>query len=170
MQKQNKKIKNATVCQENGITFRSQQERAVYKYLVSIGITPKYETERFTIWDRAKFSVPFYDRYGKTFMKINRKPTAVHYTPDFIFNIAGIKVILEVKGYKNDAVPYKIRLFRDYLECHYNLTKEPCCYAIVYSIKDLKFLIADLQNLSNIKHGISLGNNKEINICSSRER
>lgn len=147
MIRRNKKIKNATECQENGITFKSKQERAVYKYLLSIGITPKYETERFTIWDRDKFSVPFYDKFGKTFMKINRKPTAVHYTPDFIFTINGIKVILEVKGFKNDAAPYKIRLFRDYLENISKSIKEKLCYAIVYSIKDVKTLLNDLQNI-----------------------
>jgi Protein of unknown function (DUF1064). len=141
----NRKIKNATECELDGIKFRSKQERAVYKYLLSVGITPKYEAERFTIWDRDKFSVPFYDKYGKTFMRINRKPTAVHYTPDFIFNIGDTKVILEVKGFKNDAVPYKIRLFRDLLEKLKNDTGEKLCYAVVYTIKDLKFLLNDLQ-------------------------
>lgn len=150
MQKRNKKIRNATVCQEDSITFRSKQERTIYKYLLSIGITPKYEAERFTIWDRDKFSVPFYDKFGKTFMRINRKPTAVHYTPDFIFNINDTKVILEVKGFKNDSTPYKIKLFRDYLENRNNITKEKLCYAIVYSIKDLKILLNDLQNTSEM--------------------
>lgn len=148
--KDNKKIRNATVCQEDGINFRSKQERAIYKYLLSVGITPKYEAERFTIWDRDKFSVPFYDKFGKTFIRINRKPTAVHYTPDFIFDIGETKVILEVKGFKNDATPYKIRLFRDYLENRSNLTKEKLCYAVVYSIKDLKILLNDLKNTSEI--------------------
>ena len=36
----NKKIKNATECELDGIRFRSKQERAVYKYLLSVGITP----------------------------------------------------------------------------------------------------------------------------------
>lgn len=146
----NKKIKNATVCQEGDIVFRSQQERSIYKYLLSIGITPEYEAEKFTIWDRKKFSVPFYDRFGKAFMKIDRKPTAIHYTPDFIFTVNGTRVILEVKGYKNDAAPYKIKLFRDYLENISCTTREKLCYAIVYSIKDLKVLLNDLQNTSEV--------------------
>ena len=143
----NKKIKNATTCQEDGITFRSKQELSIYKYLRSIGITPKYEPEKFTIWDRDKLSVPYYDRYGKVFKRIVRKPTAVHYTPDFIFNINDIEVILEVKGFKNDVTPYKIRLFRDYLDRRHNVKpNEKLCYAVVYSIKDVKFLINDLKN------------------------
>lgn len=143
---ENKKIKNATECSENGIVFRSKQERAIYRYLLSVGITPKYEAEKFIIWDRDKFSVPYYDRYGKTFKRITRKPTSVHYTPDFIFYVGDTKVILEVKGFKNDAVPYKIRLFRDVLENISNTTNEKLCYAVVYTIKDLKFLLSDLQN------------------------
>jgi hypothetical protein len=142
----NKKVKNATVCELDGIKFRSKQERAVYKYLLSVGIAPKYESERFTIWDRGKFSVPFYDKFGKVFKRIDRKPTSVHYTPDFIFNIGETKVILEVKGFKNDATPYKIRLFRDLLEKIKVDTGEHLCYAVVYTIKDLKFLLNDLQN------------------------
>ena len=145
--KSNKKIKNATICEMNGITFRSKQEMSIYKYLLSLGITPKYEPFKFTIWDRDKLSVPYYDRYGKVFKRITRKPTAVHYTPDFIFNINGIEVILEVKGFKNDVTPYKIRLFRDYLDKRHNINpNEKICYAVVYSIKDIKYLINDLKN------------------------
>ncbi len=145
-ERRNKKIKNATECEYDGITFRSKKEMSMYKYLLSVGIIPKYESERFIIWDSNKFTVPFYDKFGKTFMKITRKPTSVHYTPDFIFNINGIKVILEVKGFKNDVTPYKIRLFRDYLENLKNNKGENLCYAVVYTIKDLKFLLNDLQS------------------------
>lgn len=167
MQRENKKIKNSTVCQDGDIVFKSKQEKAIYKYLQSIGITPGYEIEKFTIWDRAKFSIPYYDRYGKTFMKINRKPTPIHYTPDFIFKIEDIKVILEVKGFKNDVTPYKIKLFRDYLERINNATnKEKLCYAVVYSIKDLKFLLNDLQNT----YGKFIEENGRTNTNSSQER
>lgn len=168
MQRGNKKIRNATACQKDGIVFRSKQERAIYKYLLSVGITPKYEAEKFTIWDRDKFSVPFYDKFGKTFMKINRKPTAVHYTPDFIFTVNDTKVILEVKGFKNDVVPYKIRLFRDYLENISNTIKEKLCYAVVYSIKDLKILLNDLQNTNEKgwSYEKSITENKGVNTTS----
>lgn len=148
----NKKIKGATICEYNGITFRSKQELSIYKYLLSVGITPEYEPTKFTIWDRDSFSVPYYDRFGKTFKRILRKPTSVHYTPDFIFFVNGVKVILEVKGFKNDVAPYKIRLFRDFLEGLYSNTGDKVCYAVVYSIKDLKLLLNDLQNESTIKH------------------
>lgn len=141
---ENKKIKNATICELNGIVFKSKQELSIYKYLKSVGITPAYEPEKFKIWDGKQFAVPYYDKYGKIFMRIKKKPVSVHYTPDFIFNIKGIKVILEVKGFKNDVFPYKVRLFRDYLEKKSKVTKEKFCYAVVYSIRDVKALLIDL--------------------------
>lgn len=140
----NKKIKNATACTVNGVNFRSKQEASIYKYLLSVGITPEYESKRYTIWDRECLKVPYYDRYGKMFQKITRKPTAVHYTPDFTFEYKGYEVIMEVKGFKNDAAPYKIRLFREYLE-EFLLKKPRPCYAVVYSISDVKQLLTDLE-------------------------
>lgn len=151
MQRNNKKIKNARICQFDGITFKSAQEMSIYKHLLSVGITPQYEPERFTIWDKGAMTVLFYDRYGKTFKRIKRKPTAIHYTPDFIFNVGSIKVFLEVKGFSNDVFPYKAKLFRDYLE---NLpNKENLCYAIIYSIKDLKLLLDELQKSTTENEG-----------------
>lgn len=143
---ENKKIRNATVCKENNLVFRSKQEKSVYNYLVSVGITPEYEPMKFTIWNVEKFTVPFYDRYGGIFGKITRKPTAIHYTPDFVFNIGGKTVYLEVKGFANDVFPYKAKLFRDYLEQQPD--KENLCYAIIYSLKDLKVLLHELQEES----------------------
>lgn len=141
---ENKKIKGARKVEFNGIEFRSMLEMRVYKYLLSIGITPQYECLSVKIWDREHFSVPYYDRYGKKFMRITRKPTSVRYTPDFVFDYGDYKVILEVKGFKNDVAPYKIRMFRDWLEGTQCLCKSKYCYAVVYTIKDVKTLLEDL--------------------------
>lgn len=146
----NKKIRNATECSADGIDFKSILERTVYLYLKSVGITPKYEAIRFPIWNREKFSVPYYDRYGKTFMRITRKPTIVHYTPDFVFTTDDTTVYLEVKGFKNDVVPYKIRLFRELLEELSKSSDTRLCYAVVYCLEDLKILLNDLRNSSKV--------------------
>lgn len=156
---ENKKVKNATVCQTDGINFRSKQEASVYKYLLSQGITPQYEPEKFTIWDRGPMTVPFYDRYGKTFKRLTRKPTAIHYTPDFIFTVNGITVFLEVKGFSNDVFPYKAKLFRDYLENQPN--KENLCYAIIYAIKDLKLLLDELHTATRENEGVDTNSTTE---------
>lgn len=141
---ENRKIIGATEVEFNGIKFRSKKERDIYKYLLSINITPDYEPMSVKIWDRDKFSVPYYDRYGKKFMRITRKPTMVKYTPDFVFDYGIYKVILEVKGFKNDVAPYKIRMFRDWLEGTQCMSTAKYCYAVVYTIKDVKTLLEDL--------------------------
>lgn len=138
----NRKIKNATDCIIDGIEFKSLLEGRIYKYLKSIGIIPEYESKKFKIWDRDKFSFPYFDRYGKVFKKITRKPSPVHYTPDFIFTYKGFTVILEAKGFKNDVVNYKIRLFRELLDT----LEGNLCYAVVYSVKDVKTLLKCLND------------------------
>lgn len=139
----NRKIRNATPIEYNGITFRSKLEKAVYIALMKRGITPDYEPNRIKIWSRDKFTIPYYDRFGKKgFKLITSKPLSVHYTPDFIFQYKEMTVYLEVKGFKNDVTPYKIRLFRDWLE---NNTKNSC-YAVVYSLGDLNALLKDLDD------------------------
>ena len=145
----NKKVKNATPTEYNGIKFKSILETRIYKYLLSKGIEPEYEKIKIKLWSRSKgeLSVPYYDRIGKIFKKVTSKPLSVTYTPDFIFKYNGYTVYLEVKGFKNDVVPYKIRLFRDWLEAQNNPKQ---CYAVVHTIKEVEFLLNDL-NDSNEK-------------------
>jgi hypothetical protein len=138
----NKKIINASNCEYNNITFRSKLECSIYKYLLSVGIAPLYEPVKYKIWDNDKFTIPYFDRYGKKFQKILRKPTAITYTPDFVFIYKSYSVILEVKGFKNDVTPYKIKLFRSFLEQY--AADINYVYAVVYSIKDVKLLLDSL--------------------------
>lgn len=142
----NRKILNAVECEYNGIKFRSRTERSIYITLLNKGIKAEYEQLRCTLWARNKFKVPYYDKVGKKgFKRVTSKPLAVHYTPDFIFEYEGIKVFLEVKGFKNDVTPYKIRLFRDWLEDYTNKNALKTCYAVVYSIANLNTLLEDLK-------------------------
>lgn len=139
----NKKICNATPTEYEGMKFRSKLELRIYKYLLTKGIEPQYEQAKIVLWNREKgyFKVPYYDRIGKTFKKITSKPLAVTYTPDFIFTYNGVLVYLEVKGFKNDVTNYKIKLFRDWLETQNNPKQ---CYAVVHTIKEVEFLLKDL--------------------------
>lgn len=143
---ENRKIRNATEIEYDGIKFKSKKEAGVYRYLKSIGINPDYEPVSIKIWDREKFTVPYYDRIGKTFRKVTSKPIRVSYTPDFIFEYEGYRVFLEVKGFKNDVANYKIRLFRDWLENIQATADKTLCYAVVYTKKELEFLLEDLHN------------------------
>ena len=141
IKKSNRKIKNATPIEYDNIKFRSQLEKTIYVNLLKKGIKASYEPYRIKIWDSNKFNTPYYDRVGKQgFKLITSKPLPVHYTPDFIFIYNNIKVFLEVKGFKNDVTPYKIRLFRQWLDKN----QTDACYAVVHSLGDLNILLSEL--------------------------
>lgn len=118
MEKANKKIRNATPKEFNGIKFKSILEVMVYKTLLSVGFEPLYEKNKFVIWQGLYPSVPFYDKDATTRMlKLNKKKIIdITYTPDFTFEYNKRLIIIEVKGFENDVFPVKKKLFRKFLE------------------------------------------------------
>ena len=118
MEKANKKIRNATPKEFNGIKFKSILEVMVYKTLLSVGFEPLYEKNKFVIWQGLYPSVPFYDKDATTRMlKLNKKKIIdITYTPDFTFEYNNRLIIIEVKGFENDVFPVKKKLFRKSLE------------------------------------------------------
>jgi hypothetical protein len=118
MEKENKKILNATPKEFDGIKFKSTLEVMVYKTLLSVGFEPLYEKNKFVIWQGLYPSVPFYDKDATTRMlKLNKKKIIdITYTPDFTFEYNKRLIIIEVKGFENDVFPVKKKLFRKSLE------------------------------------------------------
>lgn len=121
MEKANKKVRNATPKEFNGIKFKSILEVMVYKTLLSVGFEPLYEKNKFVIWQGFYPSVPFYDKDATTRMlKLNKKKIIdITYTPDFTFEYKNRLIIIEVKGFENDVFPVKKKLFRRFLEDNY---------------------------------------------------
>ena len=113
---ENKKIKNATTKELDGIKFKSQLEATIYKTLVSNAITPEYEKRTFEFVPRLRPTVPFFNRVKKVF-GLEMKPLhPITYTPDFTFEYDGMLIVIEAKGFENDVYPVKKNLFRRYLE------------------------------------------------------
>ena len=113
---ENKKIKNATTKELDGINFKSQLEATIYKTLVSNAITPEYEKRTFEFVPRLRPTVPFFNRVKKVF-GLEMKPLhPITYTPDFTFEYDGMLIVIEAKGFENDVYPVKKNLFRRYLE------------------------------------------------------
>ena len=130
----NKKIKNATFVEYNGIQFKSKLEERMYKHLISKGITPKYEAERYVLSEKVIPKVPFYNRTKvRGFHRIKGPISQITYTPDFTFDINGWHIILEIKGAENDVFPVKRNLFRKLLE-H---SKKKVAYFEVRTLKEL---------------------------------
>ena len=153
---ENKKIKNASECEYNGIHFKSNFERDCYKVLQSEGLNPQYESQTFHIWSGKNFSVPCYDVHTDRKLKkkvwgINSyKPMAIKYTPDFIFHIndslgTDRMIIVESKGFPNDRYIYVKKMFRSYLEENHPQS----VFFEVYNKKQLKSAIEIINNLKN---------------------
>lgn len=124
---ENKKVKNATSCEYNGIQFKSRLEMKTYIILNEKGFNPQYEAQTFSLWEGRKFAIPCYDLHKDR--KLKRavwgsnpyKTISIKYTPDFILSVKDSSdnermIIIECKGMQNDVYPYKKKLFLDYLE------------------------------------------------------
>ena len=62
MKTANKKIRNATVCKDSSITFKSVIEKRFYNILLQHGFNPRYEPKTFTLWEGFQPITPYYDK------------------------------------------------------------------------------------------------------------
>ena len=89
---ENKKVKNATPCEADGISFKSKLERYTYLLLKGEGIAHLYEPT-FLLQDKFKYN-------GKHFHPIR-------FSPDFV----GKNWIIECKGFASKDYPLRKKLF-----------------------------------------------------------
>lgn len=120
---ENRKIKNASPTSFCNVNFKSTIEKTIYKSLIEQGISPNYEGVTYVLSPKTRpCHTPYYtrrkDRKTKLYaLKLEMSPIEeITYTPDFTFELNGIFVVLEVKGWVNDVFPVKRNLFRKYLE------------------------------------------------------
>lgn len=142
---ENKKIKNASPLEYNGISFKSKLEKMVYQTLRENNLPVEYEPQKFIIWEGFKPTVPFYNKDKSTRMlkQDSKKLINVSYTPDFVFRYNNHLVIIEAKGMENDLFPMKKKMFRKWLE-----DNEPkSIYFEIYTKKQLLQAIDIIKNL-----------------------
>ena len=124
---QNKKIKNATPIEADGIKFRSKLELYTYKKLKDANIVTEYEQHKYEL-------LPAFVFHGK-------KIRAMTYLPDFV----GKGFIIECKGFANDAFPLRKKLFEFWLSVHEPETQ----YHVVRTQKEVDQLVENLKSLNN---------------------
>ena len=124
---QNKKIKNATPIEADGIKFRSKLELYTYKKLKEANIVIEYEQHKYEL-------LPAFIFHGK-------KIRAMTYLPDFV----GKGFIIECKGFANDAFPLRKKLFEFWLSVHEPETQ----YHVVRTQKEVDQLVETLKSLNN---------------------
>ena len=117
----NRRVKNATRTEYNGIQFRSKLEVYCYKELEKLGVDFTYEQVKIElipalILNRLRAFHPVKGGLKKgqwqEVFKIQRKG----YTPDFIVNYLGYYVLIEAKGFENDDFSSKRKLLLAKLE------------------------------------------------------
>lgn len=148
----NKKIKNATKKEYNGIQFKSLLEVMVYKTLLQKGFEPHYEASKYPIWKGFKPETPCYKPNKQGILELqNNKIIDITYTPDFIFMAPDDKtvIIMEIKGFQNDTYPLKEKMFRGYLENLLHIHNQP---TIFFQIKNKSQLLEAI-DIINTKFG-----------------
>ena len=148
----NKKIKNATKKEYNGIQFKSLLEVMVYKTLLQKGFEPHYEASKYPIWRGFKPEVPCYKPNKQGVLELQKnKIIDITYTPDFIFMAPDNKtvIIMEIKGFQNDTYPLKEKMFRGYLEDLLHKSNQPTMF---FQIKN-KTQLLEAINIINTKFG-----------------
>ena len=144
----NKKIKNATKKEYDGIMFKSLVEVMIYKTLLQHGFKPIYEGHKYPIWKGFKPNIPFYipDKIGN--LKLNNvKIQDITYTPDFVFlgPDNNTLIIFEIKGFQNDTYPLKEKMFRLFLEENFDSSK-----VLFFKIKNKKQCLEAIEIINNI--------------------
>lgn len=159
----NKKIRNATVCKDSSITFKSVTEKRFYNILLQHGFNPQYEPKTFTLWDGFQPITPYYDKEtdkqvakrleegvndcpSKMLVQKTGKIVGIRYTPDFYFKYNGLNVYIEAKGIENDVFYIKKKMFLHYLDQLYTKSGERSIYFEVYTKKQLLQAIEIIKN------------------------
>ena len=129
----NKKVKNATSTEYDGIKFKSRLEVTIYKALKEKGLYPQYECNKFILQEGFRPSKPHYVKgCCITTASGYAKVINITYTPDFTVKYGKNTLFIEAKGKQNDTYPIKRKMFLKYLE------SIPSTYFMeVYSKKDL---------------------------------
>ena len=143
---ENKKIKNASPLEYDGISFKSKLEKMIYQTLKEQGFPVEYEPHKFVLWQGFRPTVPFYDKDKSTRMLKfeNKKIIDITYTPDFVFTYNGFLVVIEAKGMENDCFYLKKKMFRKWLEDNHLKS----IYFEIYTKKQLLQAINIIKDLS----------------------
>lgn len=125
--KSNKKIRNATESEIDGIKFRSKLESFTYLKLKENGIHDfDYEKHKFTLLESFEYNMDSYESFSKQdretkdkstgYNKCSNKIRGITYKPDFVC-IKEDKTgwIIEDKGFATDTFNNKWKTFKKFL-------------------------------------------------------
>ncbi len=151
--KPNKKVKNATHIEHNGICFKSKLEASCYKLLVSAGYTPNYESFKSILVPSFKPLINVYiPNKNRNIAKDSSFVRSISYSVDFSFTIdrpSGKKYIfIEAKGKPNDVYPIKKKLFIKYLNDIFKGDESSVYFFEVHNVNQIHQCIEIINNLT----------------------
>ena len=118
--------------------YRSKAEARFASLLEEAELAYEYEPYRIKIFEAFKFD--YYARWGKKLKELH-KVAAITYTPDFVMDKEGRKIIIEIKGMRTPAYMLKKKLLLKYL-----LENEPdTLFVELCTVKDMKSFVAFAQ-------------------------
>lgn len=131
-----------------GIAFKSTLEKRTYELLMAEGFKPEYEPttfpllKSFSLGEHIKMFKP--RNKEKTLSLYKRSIMGTTYTPDFIFDYKGYKIIYDTKGKVNDTYPIKVKFFLNLL---LNTSEMPVLFFEPHSLRQVKQSIDILKTL-----------------------
>lgn len=142
----NKKIRNATPKDYDGIHFRSITEVRLYRYMKKVGLSPLYEPDKILLLDSFRPSSPWY-MDGKEQVTKKGKNMMVQqmtYTPDFRLDLDETTVYIEAKGNENDVFPVKRKIFLHWIERQ----NKPIIFAEIKTVKGLMLFLKKIHAIA----------------------
>jgi len=141
-QHKNKKIKNATACEYDGIKFKSKLELYCYKYFKENGIDLKYEQNKIVLMEgftpECNLYIPNKERNIELF---KNRIINITYDCDFYLEHDNKKIYIESKGLPTDSYKIKKKLFLKQINTTNSYFFEPHnqeqirqCYQIIKKI------------------------------------
>lgn len=141
----NRKIKNASVIEYDGIKFRSKLEVKVYQALKDAGYAPQYEVDKIPLLESFRPKKAWYlngeaqvTAKGKSIIVLGKT-----YTPDFRMQVRDMTVYIEVKGHPNDVYPLTRKLFLRWLDEQ----ESEVLFAEIHNLRGLNKFIETLKNI-----------------------
>lgn len=160
----NKKIRNATICKDGNVTFKSVLEKMAYNTLIDQGFSPQYEPKTFIVWEGFESLTPFYDKETDT-QKEKRDPEGpklltlksnkiqpIRYTPDIYIRYGDLDIWIEMKGIENDVAYIKKKMFRKYLDDLFNTKGQKSLYFEIYTKRQLLQAIQIFKDYEQREH------------------
>jgi hypothetical protein len=110
----NKKVKNATPVELDGVNYKSRLELYMATKLKENGIDFRYEENRYLLIESFKATSPMFRslKATNTLRELTDGVRSITYTPDFV----GEGFVIETKGLSTQVFEMRFKLFRKHLK------------------------------------------------------